>query len=223
MDIINKIASLKNATKIKIEDALKNNQTGFIVAAAKDLDLLERLEKQAEDIKHSLEQFEQQNKETKNFDGYSAPKRISNKIRLQGDKTFKQIGKEKRQAFIEEANKKGIILTLEKGLLYRNNSGGLVGIAYASERSENRWFLGLPNKEYNTIVFICENNFLKKTYFIFPSTFCKKYKDKFSTDKKRYQCKFNISCKNGMYTLTIPDIKPIAINEYINKFDNLLH
>ena len=210
MDIINKMLSLKETIKTKIELALKNDNTETIVAAAKDLDLLERLEKQYREIETAIISLDQ--KGSFNMDNYR-------NIKLSNIK----IGEEERKVFIQEAKKRNIILSKEKGQLYRDKLGGLVGIAYASERASDRWWLGLPNTKYHNIVFICKNDRSERTYFILHYTFCAKYQDKFGTDKKAKQIKFNISLKNGIYTLIIPDSEPITINEYIDKFDNIPH
>jgi hypothetical protein len=210
MDIVDKMLSLKEILKTKIEHALKNSDTGTIVAFAKDLDLIGRLEKQYREIETAVASLDQ--KVNLNID---IPQNVN--------KSYKQIGKEERIIFIQEARKKGIILSEEKGPLYKDNLGGLVGIPYASERKPGRWWLGLPNKKYQNIVLICKNEFSKRIYFIFPYAFCVKYDDKLSTDKKEKQIKFNILMKNGIYTLIIPDSKPIIINEYINRFDNISH
>lgn len=210
MDTINKMLSLKETVKTKIAHALKNGNTETIVAAAKDLDLLGRLEKQYREIETALISLTQ--KVTLNME---TPQNTN--------KSYKQIGREERKIFIQEAKKKGIILSEEKGPLYRDKLGGLVGIPYASERQPDRWFLGLPNKKYHNIVFICKNDRSERIYFILPYTFCAKYQDKFGTDKKTKQIKLNISLKNGIYTLIIPDSEPITINEYIDKFDNIPH
>jgi hypothetical protein len=216
MDLKNEILKLKDTVKIKIENALKNNQTETIISAAKDLDILGRLEKQHKEMEIVVNSFIQKG----NF----------GKVYAQNAKTSKQDsrqnGKEERQIFVEEAKKRNIDLVMEKGrreVLYQNKLGGLVGIAYAYECTSDRWWLGLPIKKYQTMVLICKNEFLKTIYFIFPRIFCEKYQDKFSTDHKKAQFKFNISVKDGLYTLTIPNIEPIVINEYINKFDNISH
>lgn len=210
MDIINKMLSLKETIKTKIERALKNDNTETIVAAAKDLDLLERLEKQYREIETAIISLDQKG---------SFNMGNSRNIKLSNIK----IGEEERKVFIQEAKKRNIVLSKEKGQLYRDKLGGLVGIAYASECVPDRWWLGLPNKKYRTIVLMCRNDRLKTTYFIFPYTFCERYQDKFGTDKKAKQIKFNLSLKNGICTLTTPDSEPIVINEYIDKFDNIPH
>lgn len=219
MDIIDKMLSLKEILKTKIEHALKNSNTETIVAFAKDLDLIGRLEKQYREIETAVISLEKKIK--LNID---TPQN-ANKSSIQIGKTVRQIGiltgKEKRIIFIQEAKKKGIFLSEEKGPLYRDKSGGLVGIAYASERTPNRWFLGLPNKKYQNIVLICKNEFSERTYFIFPYAFCAKNQDKLGTDKKEKQIKFNVLMKNGIYALKIPDSEPITINEYIDKLDNI--
>lgn len=211
MNTNDKILSLKETTKAKIELALKNNNTGILIAAAKDLDLLERLEKQYKEIETTISSMSQEG--------------IHHTITSQNIyESYKELGKRERKIFIEEAKKRNIILTPEKrtlGPLYRNESGGLVGITYASERNSNRWFLGLPKKEYSSIVFICKNNRLKVTYFILPRYICEKYQNEFYMDEKETQYKFNISLKKDeQHLLTMPSTS-IELNDYIDKFDNI--
>lgn len=209
MDTIDKMLSLKETIKTKIEQALKNGNTKTIVAAAKDLDLLERLEKQYKEIETAIV--------------FLAQKGSFNMSNSQNIKSPKQIGQDERDIFIQEAKKQNIILLKKKGQLYTDKSGRLVGIAYASECAPDRWWLGLPKKKYHSIVLLCRNERLKTTYYIFPYSFCERYQDKFGTDKKAKQIKFNVSSKNGLCTLSIPNSRPITINEYIDKFDNIAH
>jgi len=210
MDIIDQILSLKETIKKKIENALNNNNTENVIACAKDLDLISRLEKQYKEIEIAVISLDRKVKH--NID---TPQKTN--------KSYKQVGKEERSLFVQEANKKGKILSEERGPLYKDNLGRLVGISYASERKPDRWFLGLPNRKYQNIVLICKNEFSERKYFILPYVFCTKYQDKLSTDKEAKQIKFNVLMKNGIYTLIIPDSKSITINEYINKFDNISH
>jgi len=214
MNLKDEILKLKNMVKTKIENALKDNQTEIIISAAKDLDILERIEKQYKEMEIVVSSFMQKGDFSEDY--------------KQNAKTSKQDsrqnGEEERQIFVEEAKKRNIDLVKEKGrreVLYKNKLGGLVGIAYAYECTSDRWWLGLPIKKYQTMVLICKNENSKKVYFILPRIFCEKYNDRFSTDYKKAQYKFNISVKDGLYTLTIPNIEPICINEYINQFDNI--
>lgn len=222
MNLKEEILKSKNMAKTKIENALKSNQTEVIISAAKDLEILERLEKQYAKLEIVVSSFIQKG----NFDeDYEQNAKTSKQ-------ESRQIAEEERQIFIEEAKKRNIDLIREKGrreVLYRNKLGELVGIAYAYECIPDHWWLGLPNKKYQAMVLICKNESSKIMYFIFPRIFCEKYQDKFSIDWKKAQFKFNISVKNGLYTLIIPDTElipdtePIVINEYINKFENISH
>src|SRR5699024_11801683 len=58
--------------------------------------------------------------------------------------TARQKGKLRREEFISDLEKSGIELNRVKGSLFKTKTGKRVGVAYASERQEDRWFLGLP-------------------------------------------------------------------------------
>ena len=89
MDIIDKMLSLKEILKTKIEHALKDSSTETIVAFAKDLDLVGRLEKQYREIETALISLDR--KVTLNID---TPHNTS--------KSYKKIGKEERLICINE-------------------------------------------------------------------------------------------------------------------------
>lgn len=208
MDMVGRILLLKKVKKNDIEAALKNNRTDILKMAVNDLERLEQLERQYNEITTAVSSFEKKSHDNNDEfrDIYKSPK---------------QIGKHERMMFIKEASKRGKILTEERGPLCRNISGGLIGIAYASERNPNRWFLGLPKKAYHNIVFICKSSTEKTIYFILPRNFYEIYQSEFQIDNKQTQFKFNISLKkNGRYILATKS-KTVEINNYIDKFDNL--
>lgn len=89
------------------------------------------------------------------------------------------------------------------GTTYKTKTGNLVGIAYASERKSNRWFLGLPSKNYSSVALICENKSGELLNFVLPKDFLHSNLDKLSHDENG-NLKFNIFLKGENYKLRVP-------------------
>lgn len=127
----------------------------------------------------------------------------------------RQRGNKRRSEFVGICSSKGFKLTPIKGALFQNARAETIGIAYASERKENGWFLGLPSQEFNHAVLLCENNNCKIIAICLPCEFFQKYGDYLS--KSKGQTKFNVRLRTGHHFLTIPDIGPVQVDEYVNK------
>lgn len=125
-----------------------------------------------------------------------------------------------RSNLVEELGKDyGIRLRASSKTVYETDDGRIVGMAFATERQPNKWFLGLPLIEYFSIVLICEKNSGPVKRFIFPRSFCAKYMPRLSKSKDDDQVKFNVYYKNGQYQFIIPQSDPLVINEYLDRFD----
>ncbi len=193
--------------RARIQGALRIGKTGAIVSGAKDLEVLDRLEKQYREMQMAVAALAQ--KELVSIDPQNPVK------------SPKEKGKAQRERFVQKAKEKGLILIHHRGPLFKDPSGELIGIAYASECKPNRWWLGLPVESYNEIVLICESNCSEVVSFVFPFSFCQEHRGTFGTDKHAKQFKFNVSLTNGLYLLLLPGCNPIVINDYMNKFDNI--
>jgi hypothetical protein len=136
--------------------------------------------------------------------------------------TAKERGQQAKVAFLMDAHKRGFNLRQERGALYRTESQGLVGIAYASERREGRWFLGLPvlNGNYHAIVLLCKTSNGEMKRFVLPKHFYSRYKDGFSESDG--QIKFNVRRGYGSsFQMLIPGAGSVSVEEFIDKYDGL--
>jgi hypothetical protein len=208
MDLKNRIIEMKRQELMEIENAAKCGDVSTVISHTKVVEKLNKLQTQLEQITTVFESIE---RNKNNREHSSVVKGISPKRK----------GQIRRQEFIKAAQRKHIELIYEKGVTCRNRDGGLVGIGYASEVIPNKWWLGLPKKDYNTLVLLCENEYGEVTSFIFTKSFYEKYKNSFSMDKERQQFKFNIELKDGRYMMKITGPNDIYINENIDNFDNL--
>lgn len=135
--------------------------------------------------------------------------------RKEGELSPRAQGARRRSDFVHDCAKRGITLNHVKGSLFKNPKGEQVGIASASERKDNAWFLGLPANEFKHAVLLCEN----KQDRIFAVCLAKSFLDQYGKNlsESKNQTKFNVALRHGNYFLSVPSIGPVPIDQYINQ------
>jgi len=211
MDVKLRIAKLKEEKLARISNAAKDGLTQVVISESRNVEEIERLQKRLKEIEIALE----------NIDKKTSPESSPILDSEAGEVSGKKRGRKKRDEFVERIKKLGIECRLVKGQIYKVNNRALMGIAYSSERrSGNRWFLGLPSENYETIVLLCENRSKELKHLILPRKFIDANQHSFSRDENN-QIKFNVCLKNGEYQLKIPRGDYVSINEYIDSFEDL--
>lgn len=217
MELQKRITQLKTQVLKKIEDAAKIGNTSSIVASSKIVEELESLEKQLAQVVNSLDSIEKLVERNSGLDSLE----ISTSFASQEKGVSpKKRGQERRTAFVERAQQFGIEILQLKGVRYKVNNRNLIGIAYSGETRPNRWFLGLPPEDFDTIVLLCERKNGQILSFIFSKEFYEKVKNLVSTDENG-QFKYNIAFRNGEYHFMIPERGYEKINLFLDNFDNL--
>lgn len=129
----------------------------------------------------------------------------------------REIGALKRHEFVRDIKLHEDFTLLEsKGAIFSTNSREAVGIAYASERQQNRWFLGLPDSDYYAFVLLCQPKIGGMKRFILPRDFYQRIRNHLS--EKNNQLKFNVSKRKSRYYLSIPNMGNIDISDYLENY-----
>ena len=207
MEIQTRIAKLKDEKMSQIQDAAKCGDTSTVVSISRTVETIEKLQKKLDEILIALATLER-----------VGNKQESSLIDL--GISYKGKGRIRRAEFVEALKGRGVEATQIKGVLWEIGENKVVGIAYASERSHNKWFLGLPRKDYHAVILLCEDEYGSVINFIFPEEFYQTYEHDFSEDQNG-QLKFNITLSNGGYKMKIPRKEDVYINAYIDSFGNL--
>lgn len=210
-----RIAKLKKKKLTRIREAASKGLTEVVIAESKDVEEIERLEKELKGIEIALDNIEKKRS--------SRPSDIPDlgEEYIPPKKRGKKRGHERRAGFVDKIKALGIDCRLRKGVTYDINNRALTGIAYSSETRPNRWWLGLPPRDFDAIVLICENSSGELKNFILPKQFIKRYLYNLSRDEENNQVKFNVFFDNGRYQIKIPHGDHIDINDYIDCFENL--
>lgn len=113
----------------------------------------------------------------------------------------------------QQANN-GKPLTRVRGALYRNGSGGIVGIAYAMG-SKNTWFLGLPAGEFKEAVLLCEATGNKVQAIHLPQSFIERFGKRLPVSSQFNQAKFNVLHRAGRYYLALKGSGDEDLSDYV--------
>jgi hypothetical protein len=128
-------------------------------------------------------------------------------------------GKLERDKFLKDVRSHGKHLIPIRGTVYHNSHGQRIGLAFATERQSDRWFLGLKDENFVTIVLICEDVNHTVRRFVLPPDFCKRISKDLSRDQLG-NVKFNVYREGRSYFLSIVG-QNLEITKYIDFFDGI--
>lgn len=186
----------------QIARAAKEGQSDIILFASEKLRKAENLLNRYKQLETEITELQkgelQMNPETAT--GYQL---INATVSRSSVMAAREYGKEIRDAFLKRLVENGIFLQKVKGAtIYRTKSGAKVGIAVATERQPDRWFLGLPARGFDHAVLLCQRESGDIIEVILPKGFFETYGSALSESKG--QVKFNISRTGNMYVVKVP-------------------
>jgi len=118
-----------------------------------------------------------------------------------------------RSGFLERAAKAGLVLRHQRGAIYSSQSGRRIGIAVATERNPNRWFLGLGEDDFDAAVLLCAPESGKVIDLCLPQSFIAQHKHYFS--RSGGQIKFNVARREGHMVVKVPTQPAEQVNHFI--------
>lgn len=128
----------------------------------------------------------------------------------QSVKSVREHGREIREYFLNKLLQEGIALQLIRGeTIFKTGSGEKVGIAVATERQPDRWFLGLPAGSFDHAILLCQREGGEVVDICLPKAFFSEYGSRLSESKG--QLKFNVLRKGSIYVVKVPgedDVNP---------------
>jgi hypothetical protein len=187
----------------EIQVAAKNQDSTAVLNAARKLETLENLIALGE-----LSAAGQQRQPTKELPGPE----LSAKAR----------GRHHREAFVEKVRSRGVTLERDKGPIFKTATGTRVGIAYAHEgnrRNRDRWFLGLPENQFDQAVLLCEGGASEVTFFSLPKDFMSQHGAGLSA--KDGQVKFNVFRRGSDFCLLIPRQTAVSLEPFKDRLSEL--
>ncbi|MEK6531076.1 MAG: hypothetical protein AABZ23_01120 [Deltaproteobacteria bacterium] len=217
-----RLSKLKMFALKKIEEAARKGDSSVIITNTRIIEEAERLMKKLDEFKLSLDYLEKRGDSNILVDVIAVKKTESLKPSpdIDGYLTSRQKGKQSRALFLKKLRERNIHLNSSSAeTIYTNKNGKMVGIAFATECQPFKWFLGLPERNYNVIVLLCEEQGNNTLSFILPADFCEKYKNNLSRSKG--QLKFNVVNRHDSFFLLLSGLENPEITRYIDNYDSL--
>lgn len=128
----------------------------------------------------------------------------------------REIGRTIREEFVNKLLRSGIELRQSKGTIYKTSSGSRVGIAVATERQPDRWFLGLLKDSFDHAVLLCQSEKLGTIEICLPKDFFTKYGNKMSSSNG--QMKFNVVRKGKAFNILVPGTDGVSASEFLGGY-----
>lgn len=218
MELNVRISRLKSITLKRIEESAKKGDTASIFSNTAAVEEVERLEKKLNEIVVALENVEKRTNSTSNAAREILhSQQTSNLIEaLVVESSPREVGKIRRKEFIRELSMLGTQLYHAGGCIYKTKTQNLVGIAYASERKPNRWFLGLPIKDYYAVILLCERGNGTILKFVLPKVFLIDKKEHISNADGNF--KYNIVSRHGEFSIRIPKVGNDSVSKFLNNY-----
>jgi len=217
MEPASRLLERQEALLRDIESAARQRDVSAVLALLKKLEMLASLVRQQEEIDRRLAAME--------GDLLASPVTAAGPAEVQTDGseraiTPKERGRRQRDSFVRALATKGITLQRVKGAILRSPRGIRVGVAYAREGQQDKWFLGLPEDQFQHAVLLCEERSGRMTHFSLPEEFVREHGE--SLSRKDGQVKFNVLRRGEEFFLHLPRRGSVSIDAFHDNFSGLI-
>lgn len=215
MDAKEKLIREKDTLLRKIAESAQRGQSREVLVAGEKLQKIERL----------LERYEQLLNDMSNLDATDLTLLTTRNVSVNAPHPYnpkvvpgRGIGKKIRMDFLQKIVKAGMLLEQMRGSVYGTQSGHKVGVAVATERKPDRWFLGLPIG-IDQAVLLCQRESGDVATICLSKDFFAEYGNKMS--KSGGQMKFNVMRRGSGYSLLIPGTDGVNVARFVDDYSQL--
>jgi len=121
--------------------------------------------------------------------------------------------------FLKRVSEVGVDLRHVRGSIYETQSGRKVGIAVATERKPDRWFLGLPLQSFDHAVLLCKRDTGDTFEICLPNNFFDEHGDNMS--QSGGQMKFNVARRGNGYAILVPGTDGVSVSKFLGAYSLL--
>jgi len=220
MDTLKELQNEKNKILSNISMAACEAKTDTVLAESKKLEKIEHLischkqiTSELEGLRRGSTQIVQQ--KTRRIVVNSVSESRSTQM-----VASRELGEQIRHEFLNKREAEGIHLQLIKGkTIFRTGSGKRVGLAVATERQPNRWFLGLPAGGFDNAVLLCQRENGVVIDIPLPEQFFEKYGKVLS--ESNGQLKFNVVKRGSGVLVQVPGTEGINGKSFASDYSFL--
>ncbi len=102
---------------------------------------------------------------------------------------------------------------------FQTARGRSVAVAFANERSENRWFLGLPDEPTEVAALLCKSVAGKLYDIVLPISDLREVWRALGRSGK--QVKFNVKKATSRFLLLVTGNEPLDVTRYVGNYESL--
>lgn len=122
----------------------------------------------------------------------------------------RELGRKAREAYVDKLRRQGTQLHRINETQFKTARGSLIGIAFATERQPNRWFLGLRDKSYKAVILLCKRNSGELLDFIVGGHELQSIKSRLVASSG--DLKFHVRRDGGNYLLLVPRQTSVSLD-----------
>ncbi|WP_163336129.1 hypothetical protein [Desulfopila sp. IMCC35008] len=221
MDALIELQNEKNNILSSISKAASEGKTDLVLAESEKLEKIKNLISRHSQIIAELEGLRNNSSQIPEQKTRRIIAKPVDESRSRQMLTSRELGEKIRSEFLSHREAEGIHLQLIKNkTIFRTGSGKRVGIAVATERQPNRWFLGLPVGGFDHAVLLCQRESGEVIDIPLPEKFFEKYGNEMSESKG--QLKFNVVNKGSGLLVLVPGTDGINGKSFASDYAFLL-
>jgi hypothetical protein len=220
MDALAKLEKERGQVLSRIAEAARNGKAENVMRDCTRLEQIESLIHRYAGLVDEIDNLARPTEEVNTSTGDNAP--TKSQAFSQVDvvtRSSRAFGSRLRKSFVEKLSRLGIELRQGRGTIHLTPSGSRVGIAVATERRPDRWFLGLPVGSFDQAVLLCYSEAEGVIEICLPPSFFSSYGDRMS--KSNGQMKFNVARRGKVFNLLVPGSGDVGASEFLGKYSSL--
>lgn len=130
----------------------------------------------------------------------------------------KAVAAQARSEWVAGLKVQGILLHGHR-TRFQTVRGQSVAVAFANERSENRWFLGLPDEHTEVAVLLCKSVTGELYDAVLPVSDLREVWR--ALGRSESGVKFNVKRDAGRFLLLVPGKTPLDVTRYVGNYESL--
>jgi hypothetical protein len=220
MDVKGQLMLEKNKLLKQISESALHGNSQDVLTASEKLNKIEVLINRYEKLLRDITDLEIESHKPQPLEDIpiaSRPMKNNNTVNL--DTAGRGIGRTIRMSFLKNAFEAGYHLEHIRGSIYKTELGHKIGIAVATERKSDRWFLGLPLNNFDHAVLLCNSETGDTIEICLPKNFFDEYGSMMS--QSGGQMKFNVSRRGSGYSILVPGTDGINVSKFIQDYSLL--
>jgi len=221
MDARNQLMHEKTKLLTKIAEFAQRGESQEVLAAGERLEKVEALIGRYEKLVRDISDLDAKGANSQPLEDTRGGSKLigANDSRKLSMVSGRGIGRTTRMDFLKRVSEVGVNLRHVRGSIYETQSGRKVGIAVATERKPDRWFLGLPLQSFDHAVLLCKPDKGDTVEICLPKNFFDEYGAKMS--QSGGQMKFNVAHRGNGYAILVPGTDGVSVSKFLGTYSLL--